>query len=438
MQEELKGNEVNVEVNNEKDCKKVITLEISGERFNSEKEKVVGELSRETQIPGFRKGKVPRNIIRQRFSEQIMTEALKKILPVAYDYAITTEELNPIGEPVFRDVETGDEDQPLKFVVDVETIPELEVEDYRGLDVTDYDVNVDEADVSRVLGRIQKQNADYHDVDRAAATSDLVVIDYGPVGLDDKMDQEKKVEDYKIQLGEGQILKDFEEAVVGKRAGERDRVTIEYPPDFQPQHLAGQKILYEFMVKEVKERRLPPLNDEFASNLTDQFDNLEDLKADITKRLRYEKEKDVRKKREQEAIDKLIEKNPFEIPLSMVERFKSEMIKDDDRRRETAHMGKIEDEEEKEKRDQLFDKVARRNIKRFFIIDYIARKEKVEVTPDEIGKEIEEAAEASGDTVKEVKEKLAEKRDSYRDLENALIERKVFNIILDPDKDGEN
>ena len=429
MENNNETNGFSVEVTDEKDCRKVIDIEVKPEIFDSAKEHVLKEITKEVAIPGFRKGKVPVDIVRRKFADEIHTEAIKKVLPMAYGHALQTKEIHPFGEPVFRDI-NDEKDKPLTFKVDVEIAPVVELKEYKGLAGKMDKTEVTGEEVEKVLENLREREVRYESVEREATSADMVVISYAPVGEDGQVDEEKRIQDYPVQLGAGQLFPEFELAIVGKNAGDEGDVAIDYPDDYKPERLAGIKVKYSFTLKEVKEKKLPEIDDEFVNKLDENLGGVEELKADIEKRLLEEKERDANRKLEEETMDKVIEKNPFEVPLSMVLRFKKELESEDEKRRQAAGVGSEEDEEKKKEIDGFFDKIARRNIKRFFLVDHIARAEKIEITDEDMDKEIERLAEEGKRPVDEVKKVIGKGSDNYNNLKGRLREKRVFEAIL--------
>jgi trigger factor len=207
-------------------------------------------------------------------------------------------------------------------------------------------------------------------------------------------------------------------------------VDIDYPTEYGHEELAGKKVRYKFTIKEVKEKRLPPLDDEFAKKVSEELETLKDLKNDIEKRLKEEKAKEARRKMEEQAIDILLEKNPFEVPLSMKQHYKKQLGEEESRRRQAMGAPPEEDGEKEAQMEELFEKVALRNIKRYFLMDYIAGQENVEVTDGEIDAEIQKLGEESGRPVEEIKNYFKKGSEQLESLKNRLRERKIFEIIL--------
>jgi len=423
---ETKG--ITVQVTDGTDCRKTLRIEVPHEILLAEKEKVLKSLARDVSIPGFRKGKAPKEIIQKRYSGEIHSEAVKSILPLAYGHALETESLHPIGDPLFRDIKS-EEDKPLNFTVELETVPEIVLVEYKGLAGEPEKMEVGEEEVAKVLDNLLEREADFIPVERESAPGDMVMMDYVPLNEDGTADAEKMMSDYPVQLGAGQLFPEFEEALTGKKASEKGIAEINYPDDFKPERLAGLKVSYEFTVKEVREKIIPKLDDEFARKLGAQFAGVEDLKADARRRLLEEKEREARRRMEEDVIDRIIEKNPFDVPLSMVERFTKELQSEDERRREMAGVGPEEDADKKKEIDAFLDKVSRRNIKRFFLIDHVARVEKIEISDEDMNGEIERLAADGNRPVEEVRKLVARGSENYNNLRGRLREKKVFEVL---------
>ena len=429
MSEKFTEHDISIDVADEAGCRKVVSVEITPGRYASEREKVLQGLMKQVELPGFRKGKAPADIVRRRFTETIRSEALKSILPLAYGHVIEREKLEPLGEPVFTDVDDR-EAAPLTFKINLEVRPRFEVEDYQGVKVKKEKVKVKGEEVDDVLKNLQERQVEYAVVDRPAVTDDLVTLDYVPIGEDGATDEERRVEDYPAQLGMGQLFPAFETAIVGNAAGHAGTVEIEYPHEYGHEELAGKKIQYGFTIKEVKEKRLPPLDDDFAKKVSEEIGTIADLKKDIEKRLKEEKEKEARRKMEEQAIDIILEKNPFEVPLSMKEHYKKQLGEEEGRRRQAMGAPAEEDPERLAKMDELMEKIALRSIKRYFLMDYIADKESVEISDAEIEAEVSKLSEESGRPVEEIKKYFKRGSEQYESLKNRLRERKIFEIIL--------
>jgi len=429
MEKHFQDGEISIQVTEDESCRRIITVEIAPERFESEKERVLKDMAKDIALPGFRKGKVPVETVQKRFADEIRSAAIRNILPKAYEFAVVEKSLEPVGDPEFREIKE-EKDRPLMFTMCIEVLPRPAIEEYRGVSVEQEAVEVNDGEVEAVVKNLQERAADFLKVERAAAAGDVVTLDFTPIGSDGTVDAKSRVTNYPVELGTGQIFPAFEEAVTGKGAGESGRVTVDYPNDYKPERLAGKKIEYEFSVIDVREKKVPSVDDVFASSIDAKFKTLAELREDIRARLLEEKEHEARHHREERAIDLLIERNKFDVPKSMRERFKQELLKEDERRREMAGVSKEEDAEKQKQVDEFFDRVALRNIKRYFLMEHIAEKEGIEVGDTEVDAELQRIAEENGRPPEEVKKLFAKDRERVENLKTRLRERKIFEIIL--------
>lgn len=429
MEKHFQEGEINIQITEDKSCQRIISVEIARERFQSEQESVLKEMAKEVALPGFRKGKVPIDTVKKRFADEIKSEAIRNLLPKAYEHAIVEKNLEPVGDPEFREIQ-DQADRPLGFTMCVEVLPRVSIDGYRGVKVERDAVEVKDEDVDEVVANLRERSADFLKVERAAASGDVVTLDFTPIGSDGTVEVKSRVTNYPVELGTGQIFPAFEEAVVGKRVGESGRVEVDYPADYKPERLAGKKIEYEFSVIDVREKKVPALNDEFASSIDPRFKTVAELREDIRARLFEEKEHESMRHMEERAIDLLIERNQFDVPKSMRDRFKQELLKEDDRRREMAEAGKEEDAEKKKQIDEFFDRVALRNIRRYFLLEHIAEKEGLTVGDEEVDAELERIAAENGRAPEEVKKLFMKDRERIGNLKTRLRERKIFGVIL--------
>lgn len=429
MEKEKTEKEISAIISDEDGCKKTLSIEVSAERFEEEKDRIAKNLKKNVSLPGFRRGKVPYEVVRRRFNEEIRTEAIKSIIPEAFQHAVEKWDLKTIGDPLFKEIDDKDE-EGLKFKVDVEVMPEFELKDYKGLDVTEEEISVSDEEIDSVIERLRDQQATLEKVERPAAEADIVIIDYAPLDQNGNIEEDKLVKDYAIQLGNQEVFAVFEEAIIGKSVGESDVVEIDYPDDYKPEHLAGKKIRYRFTVKEIKEKVLPPVNEDFAKKINSEVQSVEDLREDIRNSIIEEKSREAENKRKAEAINRIISSNLFDVPRSMVELYKKKLYEEDQRRRQAMGLGPETDEEKKRQLDEVFDNLAEREIKRYFIIEKIAEQENVKVTDEDVEKEIEGLIAKSPESEKQIREYFKKGSDNYSRLKDTIRERKVFDIIL--------
>ena len=242
-------------------------------------------LAREMRMPGFRKGKAPPSLVIQRVGfAAVLDEAIREALPEWYERALLGSGIAPVGDPSVEVVSTPEaEGEPLAFKFEIGVRPKAELGEYKGLEVGRAEPEPPEELVDREVERIREGFAKLEPVDRAAAEGDVLLVDFEGL-LDGKAFEGGKASDYLLELGGGQLIEGFEEQLAGVSGGETRNVEVTFPDDYQAEQLAGEDAVFTVEVKEVREKVLPELDDDFASEAS-EFDTLEELRADITKRL---------------------------------------------------------------------------------------------------------------------------------------------------------
>lgn len=242
-------------------------------------------LAREMKMPGFRKGKAPPSLVIQRVGfAAVLEEAVREALPEWYEEALLASDVSPVGDPEVELVGTPEEEgEPLSFKFAIGVRPGAELGEYRGLEVGREETEPPPEFVDRELDRVRESFAKLEPVERAGASGDVLLVDFEGL-VDGKAFEGGKASDYLLELGGGQLIAGFEEQLTGASAGEAREVEVTFPDDYQAEDLAGEDAVFKVEVKEVREKVLPELDDEFASEAS-EFDTLEELRADISERL---------------------------------------------------------------------------------------------------------------------------------------------------------
>ena len=298
-----------------------LTIEVSVEEFEKAIEK--GKIS----IPGFRKGKAPRKMIEQLYGKEVFFEdAANAVIPEAYEKALEecTEEI--VSSPKI-DVETLEAGKPFVFTATVALKPEVTLGKYMGVKVDKFDTAVTDAEVDAAVEQDREKNARTIAVeDRAVKDGDMTVIDFEGF-VDGVAFEGGKGENYPLTIGSGAFIPGFEEGLVGAEIGKELDVEVTFPKDYQAEELAGKKAVFKCTVKEIKEKQLPELDDEFASEVS-EFDTLDEYKADVKKKLEEKKAIDAKNAKEDAVVDAIIADATMEIPDAMVETQQRQMIED--------------------------------------------------------------------------------------------------------------
>lgn len=304
-----------------------LTIEVSAEEFSKAVEAAYQKNKSKISVPGFRKGKVPKKMIEQMYGKEVFyEEAANAIIPDAYEKALEecTETIVSAPKVNVTQIEEG---KPFIFTAEVALKPEVTLGAYKGVEVKKADITVTDEEIDADLAQQRENNARTVTVeDRAVQDGDIAVIDFE--GFTDGVAFEGgKGENYSLTIGSHSFIDTFEEQLIGKNIGEACEVNVTFPEDYQAAELAGKPAVFQVTVKEIKEKQLPELNDEFAGEVS-EFDTLEEYKEDIRKKLTEKKEEDAKNAKEDEVIDAIIANAQMEIPDAMVETQQRQMVDD--------------------------------------------------------------------------------------------------------------
>jgi trigger factor len=303
-----------------------LVVEVPVEDVDHAFEHALSDLAAAVRIPGFRKGKAPKALIRQRVgSEALQEEALEGHLSGWYQRAVAVAGIDPVERPAIDWDDAPAEGSTFSFSAEVAVKPKPEVTSYKGLEGIRPPVEVPEEAVTRELERLQLSVAELSTVERAAEEGDFVVIDFAG-SVAGKEFEGGKGTDYGVELGGGRLLPDLERGVVGMKARDERDVTVAFPLDYPAEHLAGKQAVFHVTVKDVKERSLPELDDEFAMSVS-EFDTIAELRADIEDRFRGVIEEESRRAFRSSVLDRLAGRLSTPIPEPMVRNRMSEMTR---------------------------------------------------------------------------------------------------------------
>jgi len=299
--------------------KKKISFEIPAERVSLEVEKVYAEIRRNAAVKGFRKGKVPQPIIEKYYSEKMEADVLKNLISDTYMKALVERKIIPVSQPTFESdaVSPGNS---FKYSVTFETAPEIDVKDYVGLQVEKRKLLTDEKAVDARIKELQEGMAQMKAVEEArpAVTGDYAIIDFKGF-LNGVPFERGAAEDYALQLGSNQFIPGFEEQVVGMSVGETKEVAVVFPVEYGASELAGKPVTFQVTLKEIKEKELPTLDDDFA-RLFGPYDNIDQLKARVAEVFEKEEVQKIDNELRDRTVKALIAKHEFEVPESLVEK----------------------------------------------------------------------------------------------------------------------
>lgn len=398
---------------------KVLAIEVPAEELAEDYAAILEDYQKRAVLPGFRKGRVPRNVLELQFGHSLEHEVLERAVKRSYERALREHKLEPVSFPAIEKIRF-DKGKPLTYEAKVEIRPEVTPRDYFGLDVQPAEPAVGDEDVEKAIEDLRQRTAEWVPVEREAAPGDAVLVDYVRLNPKGKPIHRSQQKDALVELEAQGLLPEFREHLLGKKTGDHVDFPVTYPADFRNEELRGKSVSFSLDVKGVRERKLRPLDDAFASEVVGMSD-LAELKARI--RLNLEGEARLKAMRDQEEamIDQILAKNPLVLPESMVREYLDELLQrlKDESRSWTA-------EEETRFRSE-YRPLAERRIKRDLLIDAIIRAEGVSVGDEEIDQILRGSVE-EGVPPQEAERML--RNPAQRERARAhLAERKLFALL---------
>ena len=315
-----------------------LTIEITKAEFEAAKDKAFKKTGKNITVPGFRKGKAPRKMIEKLYGEGVFfEEAFNIVYPEAMEMAVEKSGIKPVGR---ADVDLGDpaEEGGLIIIAKVPVEPEVELGEYKGIEVEKETVKVLQADVKAELNRMAQRNARTETVDRKAKKNDTVDIDFEGF-VDGKPFEGGKAEHHALTLGSGSFIPGFEDQLIGCKAGDEKDVVVTFPEEYHAKELAGKEATFKCKVHKVEETILPEIDDEFAKDVSDTCETLDDLKKEITERLKAERQEAADNAFEEKVLDAVIDGMKADIPAAMIDAQVDTIVQDFGYRLQMQGMG---------------------------------------------------------------------------------------------------
>lgn len=383
---------MNVTVENLAPCKKLVRVELEPDKVDEGFASTAKEFQREANLPGFRPGKAPKEMVVRRFEKEIEEETKRKLISDSWKKAVDEQKLEVLGSPDIEEIQFG-RGQPLIYAATIETAPEFELPEYKGIPVKREARTVTDEDVERAIDALRQSHTTFKTVERPAQTGDIVVVNYTGTcegkPITEIAPTAKGLTEQKgfwVELGSTSFIPGFAEQLMGAKAGDKRAVQVDFPADFVTPQLAGKKGAYEVEVTEVKEKELPPVDEAFAKNYG--AENLEKLREgvrrDLENELKYKQNRMVRN----QLIGSLLNRVQFELPESAVAHETRNVVYD--LVEENAKRGVSRQTIEQQK-DQIYTAAAqgaKERVKVAFLLQKLAEKENIKVSQEEIAARI--------------------------------------------------
>jgi len=411
--------------------KAYLNFEIDEEQFEAAMERAYKKNVRRFAIPGFRRGKAPRKLIERHYGPEVFYEdAAKFLLPEAYQKGVEEYKLEPVDQPSF-DIQQIEVGKPFIATAEVVVKPEVNIKEYKGLEVEKIVYNVTDEDVEKELSAIQEQNARLVAVeDRAAKKGDIAVIDFKGT-VDNKPFEGGTAENYSLNLGSGMFVKGFEEQVIGMNIGDTKDIEVTFPDDYSVKELAGKKAVFNVSLKELKTKELLPLDDDFAKDVS-EFETLDELRQDIKTRLQERAKSIEDGSLKASIVNKLKEVSEVDIPEVMVNQEIDRLVLDFaislryrgyDLQTYLNTTGLTPEKFKESFRDRALD-----NVKSSLILEEVGKRENIAVTDEELENKIKELADNYKQTVDDYKKNL--KPEDIEGIKDSILTEKIFDFLI--------
>lgn len=406
-------------------------MAVDAKEFDAAVEKAYKKTRSRYKIDGFRKGKAPRRIIEMNYGKGIFfNDALDILLPEIYPVAVDELGLKVVSQPEL-DIKEANEDGSLVLVATADVRPEVEVKNYKGVEIEKVSAEVEEERIDAELNSMLQSHARVVTVDAPVENGNTVVIDFKGL-LNGEAFEGGTAEAYSLEIGSGAFIPGFEEQIIGKKAGEEFEVNVTFPEEYPAEELAGKPVVFEVKLHEVKVKELPELNDEFAQDTT-EFESLAELKADVKAKLEKDAEEEAKRQMRDAAVAKVAEGVEVEIPNSMVEAQMDRML--NDLNMQLSYQGwSIEQFAELSGQSMEEIREARREdalniVKSTLVVEEIAELENVEVSQEDLDKDLEKFAAMYQIDIEKVKKSL--QPEDIENISNRIRSEKTVDLILD-------
>jgi trigger factor len=413
---------VQVTVQEKNSFTRVLNITVESAEVDAKYEEVIKGYRKEVTIPGFRPGTAPRELIVKKLGKVLREEAVEKVLSAAFRDACKQEKIEPIAMPIIKDIKS-EIGQPLSFVAEIEVDPPVLIEKYSNLGIKVDENAVTEENIDEVIKQIQERFSTLRTVEREIRKGDYAEMDYKKVVIDGEEKSDHESPRYPVEIGASEHLKDFELQLIGMKKDDEKTIEFTFPEDYNYKDVAGKKAVFTVLIKEVKEKEMPPIDDKLAVDATPRAKTLAELRDVIKNDLAEERKENSINEAHEKAIDAIIAGNPFEIPESRIQNYTTHAF--DSFKKQYPYSDVKVEEFSARNRDHII-----RDIKRFKILEIIGEKEGYKATGEEVDAEIHKIAAARREDFNKIKEALR-KNGQTMEIRERLRDRKVLNMLVE-------
>ncbi len=413
-----------------------LTIEVAPENFDKAVDKVYNKQKNKIQIPGFRKGKAPRNMIERMYGKEIFFEdAANEVINEEYPKAVEECGEDVVSNPDI-DVTQIEAGKPFIFTATVALKPEVKLGKYKGVEVEKVNLDVTEDEITEAIDQERNRNARTIEVtDRKVQADDIVTLDFEGF-VDGVAFEGGKGTDYPLTIGSGSFIPGFEDQLIGFEIGKEGDVNVKFPEDYQSEDLAGKDATFKCTVKAIKAKELPELNDEFASDVS-EFETVAEYKDDVKKKIAERKENEAKAQREDQAVKAVIDDAEMELPEKMVETQQRQIVNDFAQRLQYQGMNMQQYMQYTGNTvEQLMEQVKPQAIERIqsrLVLEAVAAAEKIEATEEDIQEELQRMADQYKMEIEKIKEIMGDRE--LKTLKDDLAVQKAAKFLVDNAKE---
>ena len=405
-------------------CKRRLAVEAPADVVQQEWERAYGRVQKQARLPGFRKGHVPRSLVKVHFADDVRREVAEHLIPDVWRRAVSEARIEPVNEPDLQEVKL-EENAPLSFVAVVEVKPTIALAEYKGVEVEHAPRPVTAADVDEALEGMREQQAQFRAVERPAAPGDLLVVDYT---LTIEGREPANQTGYEFIVGDKAVLPEIDHAVAGMRAGEERQVPFRFTDDHRREELRGKSGSATVKVVEVKEKVLPTLDDDFAKSVG-QFETLAALRAEVLKQLEARRAHDDQRDLQEKVVDAVIDKHAFLVPDALVMRQVAHQI---EHGRESLRRQGIDPDRMPWDYGKMLAELrpgAEKAVRRALLLEAIAGREGLVPSDADVDAEVEKIAQASQRPGPAIR-RMMEKSGDLEGLRHGLRDRMTLDVLV--------
>ncbi|GAB3050061.1 trigger factor [Virgibacillus ainsalahensis] len=413
----------------------VLTFEVPADEFETALDQAFKKVSKDVQIPGFRKGKIPRKIFENRFGvESLYQDAVDIVLPNAYVKAIDEAAIEPIEQPEV-DIENIERGENLVFTAKVQVKPEVTLGEYKGLEVEEQSVEVSDEEVEETIEKLRQEQAELVVKEEGTIEEgDTVVMDFEGF-LDGEAFEGGKGENHSLEIGSGQFIPGFEEKLVGKAIDADTEIEVTFPEDYHAEDLAGKEATFKVNISEVKYKELPELDDEFAKDVDEEAETLDELKNKKKEELEGQKQQEAENQKRETLLEKASDNAQVEIPEVMVDSELDRMVQEFEQRLQAQGMtmemySQFSGQDEAALKEQMKEDAGKR-VKTNLTLEAIINAENLEVSEEDVEAELEKMAGMYGTDKEQLKQMLGGNTDM---LKNDLKFSKAIDFLAEQSK----